>query len=200
MFQELGTVIYHYFYVRVRRLSLVAQTLLILRPSYCNVTKCVIDWGLQLIMARWVVSVALDQRLNASAFLIKPTRGFLLSPTFGGAGPFFQRWVWINNAEMAYDGIFRTWLNVEITTRAQIKYFSEGQIHGSCPPCAKVMWISVQAGLRINIYITPLSKTHLPDSLKNLKYFSRVWRSTIISKKEQVAGAQRHTKTLQAGI
>lgn len=56
--------------------------------------------------------------------------------------------------------------------------------------CAATAWI--------NIYITPLSKMLFPESPKNLKYFSWVWRSTLISKTERMA--QRHTKALQAGI
>lgn len=80
------------------------------------------------------------------------------------------------------------WLSVELITCTTIKYFCEGQIHMSCPPCD----VKICTGRAwINIYTTPLSKTHRPDSLKNSKYFSRVWRSTIISKKEQVARAQR---------
>ena len=117
------------------------------------------------------------------------TRGFFLLSIFGGTGPLCQRCVSINNAEITfdYDNLLK-WLSVEIITSTMIKYFCEGQIYMSCPPCD----VKICTGRAwINIYITPLSKTHRPDSSKNSKYFSRVWRSTIISKKEQVARAQR---------
>lgn len=53
----------------------------------------------------------------------------------------------------------------------------------------------------INIYITPLSKMHFPDSPRNAKYCSWVWRSNCnFQEAASVQRPQRHTRTLQGGI